>query len=61
MPDRLTTCPYCGFEAQGVEEEIAHMQATHRDVITERMRAAGFIRDPGSGEWIDRLADAEGR
>jgi hypothetical protein len=36
-------CPECGFEAANAAEEIAHMEAQHRDVIDRRLREAGIV------------------
>jgi hypothetical protein len=36
-------CPECGFEATNAAEEIAHMEAQHRDVIDRRLREAGIV------------------
>lgn len=50
----LSACPVCGALARTAREEIAHMEAEHRDVIDERLRQAGF-RKVGE-EWVDTLA-----
>jgi 2-iminoacetate synthase ThiH len=52
----MSRCPYCPFEAQSTEEEIAHMNAEHPQEIARRMTEAGFVRDPRTGEWVDRLS-----
>lgn len=46
------SCEICGFVANSAEEEMAHMNAAHPEVIEQRMRDAGFRRGP-DGEWID--------
>jgi hypothetical protein len=35
-------CPFCDFEAADGREEVAHMGTVHADVVTERLRMAGF-------------------
>jgi 2-iminoacetate synthase ThiH len=52
----MKRCPYCPFETDDPREERAHMEAEHPKVIEQRMIAAGFQRDPQTGEWIDTLA-----
>lgn len=48
-------CPYCEFEAADVQEEVAHMNNAHPEIVEQRLEAAGFVPD-GSGGWIDPLA-----
>lgn len=36
------TCPYCGEFAATVQEEVAHMEFRHPDVIAQRLLAAGL-------------------
>jgi hypothetical protein len=35
-------CPACDFVAANVAEEVAHMEANHRDLVEERLRQAGI-------------------
>lgn len=35
-------CPYCDFMASNMAEELAHMEANHRDVIESRLSEAGI-------------------
>lgn len=42
MPE---SCPYCGYEAQSIPDEVEHMQLAHRDVIAERLRDTGYHED----------------
>lgn len=38
----MAVCPYCGAEAATVQEEIEHMNGVHPQIVTERLREAGF-------------------
>lgn len=40
-----SVCPYCGFVAQNIQEEVDHMSSTHRSIILERLRKAGFYKE----------------
>lgn len=51
----MAECPVCGFVANTPDEEIAHMNAEHPEVIEKRMIDAGFQKGP-DGEWVDALA-----
>ena len=51
-------CPYCGFPAEDVQAEVAHMNAAHRDVIAERLREGGFRRE-ADGTITDLRADPD--
>lgn len=62
------TCPYCDYvvpagleRAESVRAEFDHMRLRHRNVIERRLTESGFRRDPHTGEWVDTLADPEGR
>ena len=45
----MSDCPYCGQPAADVQEEVAHMQAAHPDIIRERLGAIGIVEpEPGS-------------
>lgn len=35
-------CPYCGFEAKGPHDEIAHMEEKHPEEIKRRLQEAGI-------------------
>ena len=52
-------CPYCGAEAGDARAEVEHMNAEHRDVVAQRLEAAGFGRGP-DGTWVDLLAGDAG-
>jgi hypothetical protein len=52
-------CKHCGFKADSLVEEVEHMSEAHPEIIEERMIKAGFVRDPQTGEWIDRLSADE--
>lgn len=38
----IATCPQCGYVADGVADEIAHMETAHPETIRERLEAAGI-------------------
>lgn len=38
----MAECPFCGFEAATVREEVAHMNAAHRTIVMERLLDAGI-------------------
>jgi hypothetical protein len=39
----MDDCPYCGWDrAQNAEQEIAHMQRAHPEIVAERLRTAGI-------------------
>lgn len=40
-----SVCPYCGFVAYSMQEEIDHMSSTHRAVVLERLRKAGLHKE----------------
>jgi hypothetical protein len=50
------SCPYCDLLAYTTREEVAHMNACHRDILAERLADAGFVED-ADGRWIDTLAE----
>lgn len=58
----MRRCPYCPYEVtaedprEAADEEVAHMNAEHPDVVAQRLTDAGFVRDERSGGWIDTLA-----
>lgn len=41
----MSRCPYCGWEATSVEEEIHHMNSEHQEIVIERLRKAGFSEE----------------
>lgn len=51
-------CPYCGAEAGDARAEVEHMNAEHRDVVVQRLEAAGFGRGPDDS-WVDLLAGGD--
>jgi hypothetical protein len=56
---QVVQCPGCDLRlpADDNDAQIAHMEANHPEVIEQRLVAAGFMRDPHTGRWVDRLAD----
>lgn len=42
MPPNLKQCPYCGYGVESAQDEINHMNASHPEIIAERLRAAGI-------------------
>jgi hypothetical protein len=39
----MAECPYCGWDAPSVGAEIDHMNASHPEVIRERLERAGLL------------------
>lgn len=35
-------CPYCGIEAATTQDEIAHMESEHPDIVYRRLLDAGM-------------------
>lgn len=52
--DKGSLCPFCGYVAANLREEVAHMEAEHPGVIDKRKEEAGFEKQP-DGSWVDRL------
>lgn len=40
-----SVCPYCGFVANNIQEEVTHMSSIHRAIILERLRNAGMYKE----------------
>jgi hypothetical protein len=50
-------CPYCGFEAETVQDEVAHMSERHHDIVHDRLREAGYT--PDEIEEIERRHEGQ--
>lgn len=57
--DNGSLCPFCGYVAENLRAEVAHMEAEHPRVIEGRLDKAGFEQQP-DGSWLDRLASTDG-
>jgi hypothetical protein len=41
----MSDCPYCGTTADTVEQEVAHMNAQHPEVVVRRLVRAGMVSE----------------